>query len=50
MPTYDVTLSRAYLVKVRARTGQLARRTAQFFLVTPKTIPMLASDKGTASS
>ena len=35
MPTYNVTLSRAYIVKVRARNATMARGIAEFFLNDP---------------
>lgn len=35
MPTYNVTLSRAYIVRVRARNARIARETVEFFLGNP---------------
>lgn len=35
MPIYDVTLSRAYRVRIKARNKTIARRATEFFLLTP---------------
>jgi hypothetical protein len=35
MPTYNVTLSRAYTVSLRARNEPMAKRIAEFFIGNP---------------
>jgi hypothetical protein len=35
MPTYDVTLIRAYRVRIKARSKTIAKRASEFFLLDP---------------
>ncbi len=36
MPKYNVTLARAYVVEVRARSRKIAKRMAEYYLDDPK--------------